>query len=312
MTFYFDEKLTVLSSTAQERDSALLTDPDGQFARNVNRQNFLFSHGLKDHELFNLANLIELAKRPFHHEPYWSNGTVFVTDSWVINRARRLTLTETIATIADNNSIVILKHVEQDPVYGPVLQDLLAQVVALSGEHLRHEAVVGEVLILISSPSRITSYHMDAECNFLIQAVGSKTIWVYDHTDQTLVSHESRERYHMGNHNSIDFDEGRQCEATCYELQPGYGVHIPVFAPHWVRNHDNISVAMSVNYELRSMLTEKRLYRVNGVLRKFGAGPTPPGISAWRDRVKLVASKALYAANHLVRPKRKYRSWTPS
>ncbi|MCI0600524.1 MAG: hypothetical protein L0Y60_13555, partial [Beijerinckiaceae bacterium] len=177
MTLHRDENL--LAAARHKR--APIMDWDGQFARDVNRQQFLFSHALKDHELFNLSNLIDLAERPFHHESYWSNGSVFVSDPWGINRARRLTLAETIATISDNNSIVILKHVEQDPFYGPVLQDVLGQIVALCGEQFRREAAVGEVLILISSPKRITSYHMDAECNFLIQAVGDKTIWVYDH-----------------------------------------------------------------------------------------------------------------------------------
>jgi len=311
MILQLDGKLSFPGSNGRNCDSVLLNDSAGQFAQNVNRHHFLFSHSLKDHALFDLGSLIELAKRPFHQEPYWSNGGVYVTDPWGINRGRRLTLIDTIANIAENNSIVILKHVQNDPVYGKIFLELLTQFVELSGKTLQNEAVIGEVLILISSPNRITSYHMDAECNFLVQAVGSKTIWVYDQTDRTLVSYEARERYHMGNYNSISYEEDRQCDACSYELPAGYGVHIPVFAPHWVRNHDNVSVALSVNYELRPMLTERRIYRVNGVLRKLGAIPTPPGVSAWRDRVKLAASNALYAAKHVLRPKRKYPLWKP-
>jgi hypothetical protein len=242
---------------------------------------------------------------------YWSNGEVNANDPWGINRDARLSLIETIANIGDNNSLVILKQVAQDPVCGPVLQEFLASVVALSGEQMRQDVVVGETTILISSPNRITSYHMDDDCNFLMQAVGNKTLWVYDHTDLTLVSHEEREQYHMGNANSIVFQENRQCEATAYELHAGYGVHIPVFAPHWVRNHDNISVALSVNYKLRPMLAEKRIYQVNSVLRKLGAVPTPPGFSPSRDRLKLAAAKGLYAAYHLLRRKRAHPVWTP-
>jgi hypothetical protein len=103
----------------------VLTDPGGQFARNYNRRQFLFRHGLKDHPLFELPNLIALAKRPLHVEAYWSNGKVEPTDSWGTDRAPRLTLIDTLAGIGDNNSLVILKQVAQDPVYGPVLQDFL-------------------------------------------------------------------------------------------------------------------------------------------------------------------------------------------
>jgi hypothetical protein len=306
-----DESASDSGAAARDGDPPVLADPDGQFARNYNRRNFLFRHGLKDHPLFELPNLIALAKRPSHVGAYWSNGKVEPTDSWGVDRAPRLTLIDTIANIGDNNSLVILKQVAQDPVYGPVLQDFLASVVALSGEQMRQDVMVGETTILISSPNRLTPYHMDDDCNFLMQVAGNKTLWVYDHTDPTLVSHEEREQYHMGNLNSIVYQESRQCEAAAYELHAGYGVHIPVFAPHWVRNHDNISIALSVNYQLRSMLAEKRIYRVNSVLRKLGSAPTPPGFSPWRDRLKLAAANGLYAAHHLLRRKRAHPVWTP-
>jgi hypothetical protein len=307
-----EERVSDSRAAARDGDPPVLTDPDGQFARNYNRRHFLFRHGLKDHPLFDLPSLVELARRPFHHEAYWSNGKVSANDPWGINRAPRLSLIDTIANIGDDNSLVILKHVEQDPVHGPMLQELLARVVAFSGEQVRQEVMVGEVLILIASPNRLTSYHMDAECNFLVQVAGSKTLWVYDHTDPTLVSHEEREQYHRGNPNSIIYQESRQCDATAYELHAGHGVHIPVFAPHWARNHGNISVALSINYELRPMLAEKRIYQVNSLLRKLGAAPTPPRISPWRDRVKLAAANGLYAAHGLIRRKPTYPIWIPS
>ncbi|MGB6176011.1 MAG: hypothetical protein WBF43_06675 [Methylocella sp.] len=311
MSLPLNERALASGVAALDGDMPVLADPDGQFARNYNRRQFLFPHGLKDHPLFEIPNLIKLAKRPLHVGAYWSNGKVNANDSWGINPAPRLTLIDTIANIGDNNSLVILKQIAQDPVYGPVLQDVLASVVALSGEQMHHDVVVGETTILISSPNRLTSYHMDDDCNFLMQAVGTKTLWVYDHTDPTLVSHEEREQYHIGNPNSIVYQESRQCDATAYELHAGYGVHIPVFAPHWARNHDNISVAVSVNYQLRTMLAEKRIYQVNSLLRKLGAAPTPPRISPWRDRLKLAAAKGLYAARGLIRRKPTYPVWTP-
>ena len=274
-----DENILSSGAIDQHGGAPVLTDPDGQFARNFNRRDFMFAHGLKDHPLFQLPSLIALARRPYHHEAYWSNGGVKVTDSWGANGEARLTLVDTIANIAENNSLVVLKHVEQDPVYAPVLQEFLAKVIEFSGEQARQVVLIGEVLILISSPNRVTSYHMDAECNFLLQVVGNKSLWVYDHTDRTLVSHEEREAYYAGDMNSISYKESRQSEAAAYDFVAGQGVHIPVFAPHWVRNHDNISVAVSVNYELRSTLSQKRIYQVNRLLRKLGATPAAPGRS---------------------------------
>ena len=39
---------------------------------------------------------------------------------------------------------------------------------------MRTDVTIGEVLILVSSPGRITPYHMDSETNFLLQVTGSK------------------------------------------------------------------------------------------------------------------------------------------
>jgi hypothetical protein len=295
--------------------SEILADSEGQFQGNYNRASFMFRHGLKGHALFELGSLVELARRmPDHRETYWSNGEVDVADRWETSRDARLSPEDTIAHIADNHSLVILKHTEQDPVYGPLFQDFLAKVIDLSGEEMRREVAVGEVLILISSPNRLTPYHVDAECNFLVQVVGDKTLSVFDQTDRTLVSDDVVERYHAGDFSSAGYQEDRQSEAKVYDLRAGSGVHIPVFAPHWVRNHDNISVALSVNYELHPIRRQERICKLNSRLRKMGFAPPPPGISPWRDGIKLAAASSLIAAHRQLNRKSSeaYPVWTPS
>ena len=76
---------------------------------------------------------------------------------------------------------------------------------------------------------------------------------------------------------------------------------MPLFAPHWARNHDNISVAVAIMFDLRSAVDLGRIYRMNKVLRKLGAAPTPPGISPWRDSLKLAAANSYYATRGLLR-----------
>jgi hypothetical protein len=115
-----------------------LLDPGGAFSANYNRRSFMFAHGLSPNPLFDLDNLLELARRtPQEHEPYWSNGKVAIGNKWEAGTGGRATLPDTITNIAHNDSIVILKHTEQDPVYGPVLQDFLARVVDFAGERMR-------------------------------------------------------------------------------------------------------------------------------------------------------------------------------
>jgi hypothetical protein len=78
-----------------------------------------------------------------------------------------------------------------------------------------------------------------------------------------------------------------------YSLGPGQGIHVPVNAPHWVRNKDNISVTLSVNFQFRENYTAN-VYRANYLLRKAGITPIPPGHSEIRDRLKRLAMGATY------------------
>jgi hypothetical protein len=295
--------------------SALLADPEGVFARNYNRKTFSFAHGLAGHPLFELGSLIELSRRmPDHRDTYWSNGKVKVDNRWDAGTTARASLQDTIANIATNDSIVILKHTEQDPVHGPVLQEFLGQVVQHAGERMRCDVTIGETLILISSPNRLTPYHMDAETNFLVQVRGDKWFHVFDQDDRGVISDFEREQYFAGDISSAVYKEERQKHAVTYDLHAGFGVHVPVGAPHWVQNKNNVSVAISVNYELRSVERLTRIYRMNHRLRRLGIAPRPPGESALTDGVKLFAGSALSHLRSLVRPKRVERQvavWSP-
>jgi hypothetical protein len=101
-----------------------------------------------------------------------------------------------------------------------------------------------------------------------------------------------------------------------FDLDAGYGVHIPLFAPHWVRNLDNVSVALSITYELHSVERSARVYRLNHKLRQSGLTPTPPGVSPWRDQLKLAALAAKASVSRAIREPQKqepgyYPIWLP-
>src|SRR5215470_7249157 len=128
------------STAAPATPLQLLSDPQGLFRQNYNRKTFCFAHGLASSPLFDLQSLIELSRRmPDHRDTYWSNGKVAVGHGWEAGTAARLSLQDTIAQIAENDSIVILKHTEQDPLYAPLLQDFLGTVVSLAGEQMRSD-----------------------------------------------------------------------------------------------------------------------------------------------------------------------------
>ena len=292
-----------------------VADPEGQFRRNYNRVNFMFKHELAGNPLFELDSLAELTRRmPDHGENYWSTGKVAVNNTWSDGTIGRQSLQDTITNIKHNNSIVILKHTEQDPVFAPVLQSVLATIIELSGERMHLDVTIGEVLILVSSPGRITPYHMDSETNFLLQITGDKWFHVFDQTDRTLVTEREREEFFAVSRNCAVYRPDRQDECNKYDLLAGYGVHVPTCAPHWVQNRDNVSVALSVNYELRSVGRLEKLHRFNHRLRKFGLNPAPPDASAWRDRIKLAAEDGVTAVRSVSKRHEDpppYHIWTP-
>lgn len=281
----------------------MLQDPTDLFAKNYNRSSFMFAHGLAGNPVFELSSLVALSRR-LPSSPdfvYWSNGPVRIDDRWEAGSRAAQSLQETLENIRDNNSLVIMKHVEEDPVFAPILKPLLAQVIELAGADMREDVIVGEVLILVSSPKRLTAYHIDAEVNYLIQLTGDKIAHVFPPNDPEIVTDVELEQFHAGDFNSAAYRPASQDRATTYDLRAGYGIHIPTHAPHWVQNGDGISVALSVNYELRSVARQAKLLGINRWLRRRGLAPRRPGISVMGDQIKLSLAQAASVAKRLVR-----------
>jgi len=301
-----------LMNTSVAGGRPLLQDANGDFARCYNRSSFMFEHGFKGNPIFELPELVALSRRlPEHpHFAYWSNGPVGVQDRWEKGQRARANLQETIGEIAHNNSLVILKHVEQDPVYAPYFQRFLAQIVEFSGPQMRDDVKVGEVLVLISSPNRVTSYHIDAETNYLVQVTGDKTAHVFPHDHPAVMTDVELERFHAGDFNGAVYKEASQSAATTFDLKAGYGIHIPTHAPHWVQNGDNVSVALSVNFELKSVDNLAMVYRFNRWIRNAGATPASPGRYPTRDSAKRLIAKSTLTLKGMIKPAEMGPAWT--
>lgn len=65
------------------------------------------------------------------------------------------------------------------------------------------------------------------------------------------------------------------------------GVHIPINAPHWVKNANNVSIAVSINYHVWAS-ERANIYRINYYLRnKLGVTPTSLPFTCARFRQAL-------------------------
>jgi hypothetical protein len=105
-----------------------------------------------------------------------------------------------------------------------------------------------EVIVFVTSPSRVTPYHIVRNVNFLLQVRGSKTIHVFDRYDRDVITAEELER-------------------------------------NWTVNDDDVSVSLSVNFQYEDRCLGS-IHRANYFLRRAGLTPTPPGVSPANDRAK--------------------------
>jgi hypothetical protein len=85
--------------------------------------------------------------------------------------------------------------------------------------------------------------------------------------------------------NAATYKPQYQSRATAIELLPGQGVHIPVGAPHGVRNGPEVSVSLNINLHYLEAIAAD-VYRANYSLRRLGLHPTPPRVSAFEDAIK--------------------------
>ena len=262
-----------------------------EFSRNWNLRSFRFAHTLNRSGLFSIENLIAFAQR-FPDGHFWSNEEGDVGDGW--QSRKRLSLPETLARIDEGQSLCVLKHVERDPDIGPGLERIIQQVLACASPQQRADVTHTRATLLVASPWRITNYHIDADLNYLFQIAGAKRISVFSHIDRELVTHEELERFYVGDLDSVPYRDVFQPSAVEYRLDGGDGIHIPVAAPHWAKNGDNVSIALSINFNLHSVRKLSRIYRANRLLRKLGVQPAPPSepMALARDRIKLASVNA--------------------
>jgi hypothetical protein len=276
-------------TTTSTNLAPLLPVQDFNFQQKFNQKSFQFNHQLAGHPLFEIPRLVELAnlivERGGRHKIHSSGGQVLVHQKWS-DMPYKERFDEALAQIETSDSLIVLKSIQLDPEYAKLLDEIVAELTALTGVPLQEEITWLEGYIFISSPQTVTPYHLDHESNFLLQITGSETVNLFEQNDRAVLTEREIEKYFVGDLQAATYRAENQAKANVYHLTPGIGVHHPARAPHWLRNDDRVSVALSINFCMRSYDLEARVYQVNHYLRKLGLTPTPPGKSQLKDRLK--------------------------
>jgi hypothetical protein len=293
---------------ADEHRGTLLQIDSAEFSDKFNERHFLVQHQLQGHPLFEIPRLLELAKEVAAKWPddlYYDSGVTDVGARWEMNTA--FPVDQAIHNIESCGAWIDLKSAERNPEYAKVLDGCISDLLQVSRGQLKKKMRRTQMAIFITSPKRLSTYHIDSECNFLLQIRGRKEISVFKRYDREVLPEEEIERSWAADTNAAIYKPELQSHADVVTLAPGIGVHIPVNAPHWVQNGGDISVSVAILYHWWNS-AYANVYAANYLLRnKFHMTPTPPFRSPLLDAIKQpVGAAFLWARNFRHGPLRKY------
>jgi len=263
------------------------------FRADFDEKPFKFEHSLtSNHPLFSRERLRRLLSNPATKDGvYYNAGEIRVDQRWDAVPRRTKPVEEIFDSVDDAGAWILLRGVNKDPEYNFLLEEALSEVKRLSGRAIDEDKKTQEADIYITSPRRVTMYHVDPICNFLMQVSGEKQIHIFDRNDREVMSEEELERFWIDHDHTVKYRPELENRAEVFTLQPGTGVHVPVTCPHWLKNGNNISISLSINYQFKDA-RRKNVYQANYYLRKMGLKPKPLGSSELLDSMKASAITA--------------------
>jgi Cupin superfamily protein len=238
-------------------------------------------HALVDHPLFSLDAIAELADRmpPDSVRRERGNLPLVNRDGYVdIGEGRP---SETIRGIESNGFRVSLRDIQQDPAYARLIDECLDEVEDILKDReggMRRRTGY----LFITAPASNTPMHFDPEHSFLLQVRGVKHVSVAAFEDDSIRQREL-DRYY--DHADCDFAAMEEI-AEDFQLDPGVGVYLPSFVPHWVTTEAGVSISFSIPFYTEFSERAESVNRINRRLRKLHMSPRGPGRSEPVDRVK--------------------------
>lgn len=273
------------------RERVIDCDPE-VFSKNFNRLPHEVQHSLSGHPLFQLPALAELAQHLVARErPHHSSGDIHVHEGTTSistfghRELAKMPVSELVTNIEQGHTWIILKHIEREPGYKEVFESCICDLMQLAGPNLLKQIKWFEASLFITSPNRVTDYHIDRECSWLLQIHGNKDMFFFDRADKDALPDEELEQYWTGNNLASAYKPQFESHAIVHHLRPGIGVHSPVNTPHWLKNGNNVSVSLSVNFQFLEGAWEN-LFRANHYLRRAGITPSSPGQNPFADTLK--------------------------
>jgi Cupin superfamily protein len=245
------------------------------------RRSIAVRHALVDHPLFSMDAIAELADRLPSDSVRRERGNLPV-----VNRDGYVDVGEgppsaTIRDVERNGFRISLRDIQQAPEYAELIDECLDQVERVIGDReggMRRRTGY----LFITAPASTTPMHFDPEHSFLLQVRGAKEVSVAAFDDDAVRQREL-DRYYDGE--QCDFD-AMEAIAETFRIEPGVGVYLPSFVPHWVMTEAGISISFSIPFYTEFCERAEFVNRINRRMRKMRLSPRPPGASEPIDRAK--------------------------
>jgi hypothetical protein len=258
------------------------------------RRSMAVRHALVDHPLFALDAIADLADRLPPQSVRCERGDLPLNNSGGYVDVAQGRPSATVKGVERNGFRVSLRDIQQAPEYASLINECLDEVEPLVTEReggMSHRAGY----LFISCPAATTPMHFDVEHSFLLQVRGTKNVSVaaFEHDADSL--QRERDRYVDGAECNFD---AMQAASETFRLDPGVGVYLPSYVPHWVETEAGVSISFSIPFYTPFCRRAEDVHRINSGLRKLRLSPRPPGSSDSRDRVKAAASRSLLKLRH--------------
>ncbi|MBO6634839.1 MAG: transcriptional regulator, partial [Parvibaculum sp.] len=104
-----------------------------------------------------------------------------------------------------------------------------------------------------------------------------------------------------GKHRNLPYREEVEMRATHQHIEPGQGIFVPIFDPHWVQNGPEVSVSFSITWHTEETLRLVKLSYINAALRKLGMPQSDEGAQPLWDGIKVAAYDVLRPVYDLVK-----------
>ena len=254
------------------------------------RRSIAVHHHLVDHPLFTMDAIAQLADRLPSDSVRRERGDLPLANSgFGYVEVGQGPPSESIRDVERLGLRITLRDIQQAPEYADLINACLDEVDELVSDReggMTHRAGY----LFISGPASTTPMHFDVEHSFLLQIRGVKRVSVASFADDPSRRHRELDRYIDGE--ECDF-ETMQAQADVTRLEPGIGVYLPSYVPHWVETEAGVSISFSIPFFTAYTERAEGVSRINRRLRQLHLSPRPLGESAPVDTAKAAVFRSL-------------------